>query len=628
MSKINDKITEKKTNKDLKFKFKEIYKFSKIVHNELVLEGILTSAGSQKERYLQSLKKNKRSVKTNAIMMKVLSAVFIALISLTQIMVLKQIISIRSFITAENFHPLLFSASIPIILLYGSYFIFFFTYGMTSTIGVFTGTSYRFLYTLPISKKEIKKIVFLSFIKTIDYQFIAMVLSFPIITYYFIREISVLIISIISTFINAIFCISLMIIISNFMAKKIFKIEDISRSQTVLRVVVSVLYMITAMLIGISFSFLTSFLSELFSKTMIIGESGALINNIISFIFWPFSLAYIYGLGLMPIDILAANFSQYWIILLGILVGILIIFTIARKSLNILATVLREESIKTKKRKIWKRIKPSKEEEHDSLKMDDMQLSQIRPKAEPYKPNITTPKNAIIRKDLKYFSRDFQAIIYLIMPIILSLVGLFIGFSEKESSTPGDLSAFIVAIMVNILYLGMSIIFLIVAVTSAENDTGNLLYSLPLSNKIIFKAKRKLIYYIMIFPVIINIIIAITLAKEILMSISYILYFILISYDLINIGLCLYGVFFGKLRDRYYLQMINLRRKALKAFLGGAIIIIMVLAPFIIVAVLVDKGIFNDLGGFLMLLLFSIAFFFIAVYLQKKIFKIKHGIII
>jgi len=601
--------------KEIPLKFKDIYKISNVVYNENILEGMLISSGSQKEKYLENLEKNKRSVKNNAIAMKILSAVFIFIISLSQIQLLIQIKSYRGYINPFNFQPLLFSFIIPIILLYGSYFLFLFTYGMTLTVGFFNNETYIFLQTLPIEKKYFRKIIYLSFIKTINYQFLAMVFCFPIISYYFIPEIQVLITGLISSFFNSIFCISLMILIANFMANRIFKIENISKSQTALRMIVSILYMFSALLIGFSFSYLTPLIMELFNKSLMIGESGALINYITSFIFWPLSISYIFGLGFIPIQSLIDNFASYRIIIFGISFGIAIILYIAKKSINILSYLGKYE--KHKHKKMFKEKKIKKIEQKEELKILKEKKS-IK-----FNLNVTSERIAIIKKDFKYFTRNFQSLMYLIIPTMLAIIAYFVSSTPLENGNLEEyIESFHGAVMINLIYLSMSIIISIIAVTSAENDTANILYTLPISNLTVFRAKRMLIYIIIVPPILINLILSLKFFPKIsYISIIYFIYYILSCNYSINIGLCLYAILFGKLKNKYYLQQINLSKKALKSIIGCAILIIMIIGPFILGLVLYFKNLINEFSLNLTILIFCVLFAILSIFLTKRIFN-------
>lgn len=533
---------------------RELWKISKSVYNESFLEGYLESAGSQREKYVEKLEKNSKSLRRSALVTKILSSVFILVLNIITAQSIGQLQDSIPYISHITFSAYLFAVTTPIIIIFGTNFLFLFTYGIQSTIGVFRGESFKFLKILPLSEKDIQKIVFITFFRTIDLQLICIFLGLPIYTIIFSQNLLAVAVSLIISGINLMFYISLMVIIGNFMANKIFSFDSSSKGKNAMRIVVSVLYMITAMLVGLLFNFIAEFVGSLFNSSLSVGSTGLTINIVLCFIIWPFSLAYIYGLSLFPVEMIIQHFDQSWFLFIGLLLSVVVISLLFRKAMRILGAA-------------------SLEKELDSGDRESIMPEHIHVET-------SSPYRAIIEKDKKYFLRNFQSMIYLIMPVLLQVMGVVIMSIYYPEDSIESLSGLTVT---EIMYLVMSIIFLIVAVTSAENETGDLLYALPVKNSDVFKAKKRIMVVDLFVAVILTTIILffITDAVRIYVLISQ-LTFLVISYYGSCLGLTIYARLFGKLRDKYTLMQLNLDNKSVKQIGGSLLLIVAIITPLLL----------------------------------------------
>ncbi|MBD3350186.1 MAG: hypothetical protein GF364_01715 [Candidatus Lokiarchaeota archaeon] len=536
---------------------RELYALSKFVYNEAFLEGYLNAAGPQRERYVKNLEKNTNSVKRQARFLKFFSGLFIALMSLIAwqpLQIFKEQVALVNDITFSAF---LFAIASPITILFGTHFLFLFTYGITSVTGIFGGQAFKLLEILPFNDKERRKILFFTFFKTLNLQIIAIFLSLPVLTIIIIRNPFAIFMAFVISAIHVLFCIGLMLLVSNFMARKIFTVDDISRGKSILRVLVSLLYMVTAMLAGITFNILFQWIGELFTSSLMIGESGLFYNQILSFVLWPYSLAYLFGLSILPMDATLSNFSQWWTILVGFTISVIFIAYILKKGVNVL-------------------VNATKEEEGGGHKEEESEFTDVK---------ISTkgPVKAIISKDLKFFLRNFQMMIYLIIPIITPLVGTF-SASPAVEFYPQQLW---ILNLVNLIYYAMSIVFLTIAVTSAENETGDLLYSLPIKSIQVYKAKRTIMVPTMLLSLIFPTFYMLYFVPEyyLITTLNAIAWILIFIYGT-DYALMLYARLFGKIRNKYAILLVNVSKKSIKSILGVISIFLIMGIPEILILIL------------------------------------------
>ncbi|TFG19138.1 MAG: hypothetical protein EU530_07115 [Promethearchaeota archaeon] len=168
------------------------------------------------------------------------------------------------------------------------------------------------------------------------------------------------------------------------------------------------------------------------------------------------------------------------------------------------------------------------------------------------------------------------------MPLIL-LIQIF------AAQTVGY-DAFFEITLFTFFYSGMTLSFAIMCITAPESDTGGLLYILPSKMKDIYRVKRRIMYISMflsaIAPSIIMIVYAISNRFEfpentILPAIFMVLSYLVIYFYGTELALTLYSRFFGKMRNKYTIQMLNVKHKFLKIGLGIVILYVGSYIPLI-----------------------------------------------
>ena len=545
------------------------WKLSKVVHREVFLDGSIATSGPGKDRLLEKIRESRNYLQSSAIIMKVLSAVFaLAIYAMT----------ILGMVNAylPGIHNEIFSLSASTAIVFVFQFMFVFTYGMIGLIGFFSSSAFKYLHTLPISKKKIQATAYFTYFRLINWQMVSIFLGLPIasglgmyilpiafqdlgifITVSWLDISLSVLCSLVISFVNIIFLFSLMLTVSLYIAKKLYKPTGGSKIQTILQLIVSLLYAIVSLGAGLAVTYLV----DLVQGGFIIGPQGGLINIILNFTIYPFGLTHLYsifhigilrGWAIIPI-------ANIWIAIGGFILTIGVTYLLFRRSMKILSSLTKEE-IHTGKH---------------NTKIDVI-----------LKLEVYEPIKAIYKKDMSYIFRNFSSTLYFIFPILMPLVLLIQVFGIETTGY----DALFEIVMFTFFYSGMTISFAIMCVTAPESETGGLLYLLPSKMRDIYRVKRRIMFISMaisaLAPILIMIINSLSnsfqlsedpILPSILLSISC----LVIYFYGIELALFMYSRFFGKMRNKYTIQMLNVKNKILKIIFGVIILYVVSYVPLV-----------------------------------------------
>ena len=156
-----------------------LYNLSKYAFQEILLEAQTQATGPSQSLFLEKYERRRNSIKAQIITMKIIYAILFTILPLIPIITYFQ--TSRAYVEVLfPFHVRIFMES----LLFGLFFVFQFIYLFSMRVLNFgiimSGRSFRFFETLPISKKKLKKLVFLTIYRSLDIPIIAMIFVFPI----------------------------------------------------------------------------------------------------------------------------------------------------------------------------------------------------------------------------------------------------------------------------------------------------------------------------------------------------------------------------------------------------------------------------------------------------------------
>ena len=550
-NKQSEQLADKESTQSEQLSNKQLYQFSKVVYGETYIDGALMSSGNQKEKFLQKIEKNSKYAKRNAAMTKSMSCFFIIIMDIFNLLTFHQISKIIPLIDMQNFDWYIFSFSMSLNMLVFIQMIFLITLSMPSLMGLFAdGNAFKWLETFPFSRNEISKIVLFTFFRSMNIQIIVIFFGLPIIATIavFLFGLSAMIIlsTLLISFLNLLFTLGILIIVSNYMSKKVFSNENISKKESIIKMVFMVGYLGTYVGMSMLISQVPGWIIDLFAMNP--DTDLSLINGLLSFIPFPFGMSYFLGLSMIPINLIP--FEDAWMMILGFIFSIIITFLLFKKAFRVLSKVSQDDRTSST---------------GELIEITEISFS------------IKNPKKAIIVKDLKVITRDFGLIMYLIFPIFIPLMGIISALSESSISSALN--------MMNGMFLIFSIqglIFILMAVTGSEGNSGNFLQVLSIDNYIVYKAKKQIMIIILVISMTLpNLLLINKFPTESILIALNLIYQIITTLYLIEFILGSYAFCFGKIRNEYKLEIINQRFKALKTFLIVFIIFGLIFGPFL-----------------------------------------------
>ncbi|MCK4781200.1 MAG: hypothetical protein KAT57_13455, partial [Candidatus Lokiarchaeota archaeon] len=274
------------------------YRLSKYTCYEILMDSQVASAGAHQARLIEKFKKNKNYIRNQFIALKI---VFAFLFLFLPILPLFTYFEISEHLINGTYaiNTLFFISSLLFVLYFGLTILYSLMFGMISTSSFMSGNSFKWLQTLPFSKKNLKKIGIMTIFRNLDIPLIVLVVGFPIIMLIATQNILIFLISLLVSFFNVILSFSILVIIGEKMS---FLFSE-SKSGSKRAGLVRTLTMLGYFIIIFSSSFIFSWgisavnsLFEIFANT----EPNIFLIIILSLIPYPFAPAYLISLSTIP----------------------------------------------------------------------------------------------------------------------------------------------------------------------------------------------------------------------------------------------------------------------------------------------------------------------------------------
>ncbi|MFX1432785.1 MAG: CPBP family intramembrane glutamic endopeptidase [Promethearchaeota archaeon] len=516
---------------EVKYKF---YSLAKYPNLEILMDSQLASAGANQAKILERYKKNKKAIKRQLIALKVVYGFIFVFIPFFSVWGYLEIVG--GYSSSSPIETLLFTNS----FVFGIFFLMSVLYvllmGLFSTSSFMSGNAFKWLQTLPLAKRDLKKLGYVTIFRNLDIALIALVLGFPTILLIMTQNFWLFLTSLASSTLNAVFAFSILVILSEKMAKIFSESSGSSKKASVLRIIT----MGGFFLLAFGTSFLLSWSLNLIEDFFIIfptNESASLLNRILSLIPFPFGITYLIAFianpVIIPPDLILTSMVGF-----ALFMGLtFLLYRFAIKQVKSV-TATEVELIKKKKKKLI-----SKKEVTVEIK------------------TVSTVKS-FIRKDLISTTRDYQSFIFLIMPIIYPII-IVLSMSPVIGEEIASIDSIIILWSV-VVGVNQFIPFMLVAgFLNMEESGASILSSLPLLARKQAKAKIYLMLTIQaiglglmgfILMIITNSLILLTLF---LLTIPIAWIFLLFTFEL-------KARFFGKMKYKYVVEEVNKQRKVLK----------------------------------------------------------------
>ncbi|MFX0075686.1 MAG: type II CAAX prenyl endopeptidase Rce1 family protein [Candidatus Hermodarchaeota archaeon] len=444
-----------------------LYKLAKYTNFEIVLESQVLSSGANQARLLEKLKKNKGTIKQQAIAMKFGFAVMLLFVVGLPISAYSQVVI--SFSNTEiNPKAIL----IPGSLLFGSYFLMQIVYltmlGMFAIGAMMSGDAFRWYETLPISKTKLRKLGFLTVIHNMDVGLIIMILAFPISIFVMSFNIILTLVATLISIINVLFSFSILVLVAGRISRVLKVSEAASKKATLIRVFTMLSYIVVIFSASFLIQWVMISAGDFFSS-LTSTQVPDIVNLILGLIPFPFAPGYFIIMIIEP-----TSFPlNLWIpVIIGMVLFTLLSLFTYKKALNAMRSVTSSNSLEIKQ---GKALKMTPDEPVEVI---------IEPR---------TPIKAYIRKDLSTATRDIQTFMFLIMPFILPMMVLIPFLITPTEFGESFLEGFVVTWLLITMYQPMISMMLTSGFLNMEETGASILSSLPIRTRDQAKAKLLLL---------------------------------------------------------------------------------------------------------------------------------------
>jgi len=490
------------------------FAIAKRVCHEILIDGQIASSGAHQARLIEKFKKNTNYIKHQFLVLKFVFAFLFLFLPILPL--------ITYFEIKDNF-GLYTSNSISLIssFMFGIYFVMTFLYmlmfGMVSTSSFMSGTSFKWLRTLPFSKRDIRKIGLMALFRNLDIPLIVLVAGFPIIMFIGTQNFMIFITSLFTSFLNVLFNFCLLVIIGEKLSFLFSESKGKSKRVNLVRILTMLGYFTVVFGSGILFSVGFSFIDTIFDS-FITNEPPIILNIILSLIPFPFAPAYFVSLSTNPLQVSP-----------GLLVSTLVGF-----GLFILITW---RLLRTAKRALRSTISAE-------IKIEKIEKKDIIVEVKP-----TSPIKAYIRKDLISSTRDIQSFMFIFFPIFYPLIMIFSLQGPIISEVTTIESIMILWSIIIGVYLFIPPM-LIIGFLNIEESGSSTVASLPISPRDQAKAKIILMLSIQGISLIFTAVILTLLTNSILVLLLF-LASLPIGWSFLLLMFVLKIHLFGKMKYKY-----------------------------------------------------------------------------
>ena len=576
-------------------KNKQLYKISKFAYKEAFLESQLEMAGVNQAKILEKMEKNSKYMRNQDIAMKIVVAIYLAGMVILPIQVYRLLdIAKTSGIPAQW---AIFAGGISFSIFSAIQLLFLITFGVFISSGFFSGEEFKWLSTLPLSKKDLHKITLFTFFRTIDSQLFTLALGFPIATFFTTKSILLTFISIIISLLNMIFSFGILAVFGEKL-NRIMKNTDVtSKRASTIRVSVMVGYVVLIMGIALSFQMIIPEIEPFFTNYPTDLDTYELINKFIGIIPYPFSGGFL--ISNLYVGSEEIPFAQ----LITPILGIILLFILNIWFYRIV--------MKKMDNIIFKKTGSLQDKEKQKItEISDIKLT------------IVDPMNAFFNRDKKMASRDVQVMMMIVMPIILPFItyaSMMFGADEMGSEFG------MVVMLTNLSYWMMSSMIIVYTLLTIESSGSTITQALPINPR--DQALAKIKWLLIILPISSLISLIPYIGKDsFITNLIYILITISLGPLTGVLTLLLRVRFFGKMKYKYVLGEINLGAKIWKWVLIAIIDIIFYILIAVAFASILMVYNLTILSLVLItgevIILFILRFFFNRMFPKKKVLKI------
>ncbi len=508
------------------------YSLAKNISYEILIEEQLQLKSEATSRLLEKYNKRKTSLKVKFLSYKIINAIIFGILPIFPLMAY---IDISRFLVDVPVHHQIsiFIKSLTFEIFFTLQFLDFFLMGIFNLINIMSGEIFEWFKTLPLPRKKLKRLAFITIFHNFDLPILANIFVFPIMMLFATQNITVFFVSLGTSIMNITFSISILIILGEKVARLIKRQNLKAKKSLLVQILNTFSYAIIIFGSILIIQIILSSLVPIIVASLNLYRSP-LYNAILSLIPFPFNPSYLISFFTIPSEIQV----PYWLNpLFGLGLYLIVIYVLFRKALKSLNNII------SLKYKFNKNVL--------SGKKDELQI------------HISSKIKAFIRKDLLIASRNIQTFMSFIMPIIMSFVFIIffnISFTDGVDLLSRDLYySWIVLLGFSLIISGMTVYNLL----NMEATGRTIIGSLPIVFRDHAKSKLVIISVIQIIATLAPTLVYIfhyrfiELLITVLATLPFVLIFLILTF-LLRVRL------FGKKRYSYVLEEILPEKKMSK----------------------------------------------------------------
>ncbi|MEJ2296021.1 MAG: hypothetical protein P8Y23_14795, partial [Candidatus Lokiarchaeota archaeon] len=359
-----------------------IYSIVKHISYELLTEELFQFKTDASSRLIEKYNRTGKSLKLKELSQKIINSIILLV---QPIFLLVAYLDINSSLRqVNNFQIIIFINSVNFQFFFVAQFFNFLLMGLFNLIDIMDGSIYDYIKTLPLSRKEMNKLVLYTIYHKINFPIFTTIISVPVILLIVTQNFLAFFISLGVSIMNLVFFLSILIILGEKIARLMKRNKLNSRKPLFVQLINSFSYVLIIFggifLIEIFLNFLVPFLLTATDLIYI-----PLYNISLFLIPFPFNVSYLVSISIVMPEMLVF----FWLNLLyGFVLYLLTLYYLIRRSLKSLDAVVSSKNV----------IKKDKFEATGDLGTIKIQAkSQFK---------------AFIRKDFLTASRDLQTAMY------------------------------------------------------------------------------------------------------------------------------------------------------------------------------------------------------------------------
>ncbi|MFX1313139.1 MAG: CPBP family intramembrane glutamic endopeptidase, partial [Promethearchaeota archaeon] len=555
------------------------YKISKFSCYEILMEGQIASAGAHQAKLIEKFKKNKNYIKHQFLTLKSVFSFLFTFFPLLPLVMYFQVIHNPEQVYTPN--TIAFVSSFIFGIFFAIILLYMIMFGLVSTSSFMSGNSFKWLQTLPLSKKDLKKIGFMTIFRNLDIPLIVLIFSSPIIMLIATQNFLIFFTMLIVSFLNTVFCFSILVIIGEKLSFLFSESKGKSKKVNIVRILTMLSYFIIAFASGFIVTWGFNSVETLLT-TFATREPSDMMNIIFSLIPYPFAPGYLISISTMPNQVPLGIIGST---IIGVVLFALITLTLFRTAQRALRSTISAE------------IKVEKVEEKE-IEVEIVQGSPIK---------------AYLKKDLISTTRDLQSFMFIFFPIFYPLIMILTMQGPINMAGTSIESILILWSIVLAVYLFIPPM-LIVGFLNIEESGSSTLASLPIISREQAKAKIILMLSIQGISILISSI-ALTILTNSIIILLLFLVSLPIAWTLLLFMFEMKIRLFGKLKYKYILEELNKEHKVAKWILMvlsefGLFIVIFITSYILfqisgIITALIVLGIIGIIGTLSLIFIFT-----------------------